>query len=214
MDQTVAPCDNFYEFACGKFVKTTVVHDRYGSEGFQSFVQAQQDETLRRILDSPEDENELKPFKLAKRTYKMCIDHEKLNEMDSKPLLDIINDLGGWSLLSTSLEKEDFKWQSFYESVFRKGFAKDFFMSVYLTPDAKQKTKYIVKISPPSKEDFNRGYYEYLPMGLKSKQIKAYYDYMIEYMTSLGAEKEESEKQMLEVLEFEMMLQNVSLMNV
>lgn len=54
---------------------------------------------------------------------------------------------------------------------------------------------------------------EYLTKGLQDKIVKAYYDYMVDIATLLGAKKEVAEVQLKESIEFEMLLANVSLHN-
>lgn len=51
---------------------------------------------------------------------------------------------------------------------------------------------------------------EYLVKGLKDKIVKAYYEYMVDIAVIYGAKKENAERELLESLEFEIALANVS----
>ena len=73
MDENVDPCNDFYEFACGGFVKKTKIPDDRPFIN-QHVIQNQElQKQLRQVLAKDILPNELKPFKLAKTLYKSCI---------------------------------------------------------------------------------------------------------------------------------------------
>jgi hypothetical protein len=86
----------------------------------------------------------------------------------------------------------------------------DYLLSIYLATNPKEPSTYAIKITPPSVEDFNRGYYDLLPEGLNSSLVNAYYTYMKEFTVLIGANETDAEKDMFEVLEFEQKLFKVS----
>lgn len=198
-----SPCTNFFDFACGKFVKSTIVHDRYGEQGFSTALRQKSEEKIRKLLASPIKADEIRPFKLVKETYRMCINHDQLDKDDKAPLLDLIEDLGSWNLLSKGLNIPPRTWQEMYEKILARGFISDMFMSVYLATNPKNTSYYSIKITPPSAEDFNRGYYGLLPKGINDTLVNAYYTYMKEFTVVMGADPKDAEREMLEVLELE-----------
>lgn len=80
IDENVDPCENFYEFACGKFIKNTFIPD--DKIAMMSFVHVQDKVLgqLRLILNERSAQNESKPFTLAKTFNKACMDQEILEE--------------------------------------------------------------------------------------------------------------------------------------
>lgn len=78
IDENVDPCDNFYEFACGKFIKNTFIPD--DKIAMMSFVHVQDKVLgqLRLILNERSAHNESKPFTLAKTFNRACMDQETL----------------------------------------------------------------------------------------------------------------------------------------
>ena len=51
---------------------------------------------------------------------------------------------------------------------------------------------------------------EYLSKGLEDKIVKAYYEYMVDIAVIYGADRSRAERELMESLEFEMKLANVS----
>lgn len=78
IDENINPCDNFYEFACGKFIRNTFIPD--DKIAMMSFVHVQDKVLgqLRLILNERSSANESKPFTLAKTFNTACMDQETL----------------------------------------------------------------------------------------------------------------------------------------
>lgn len=77
IDESVAPCDDFYEFACGKYIKNTEIPDDKVTVDTFSIVRDILQDQLKTIITSPVEENEIEPFKMVKRLYSACMDKGK-----------------------------------------------------------------------------------------------------------------------------------------
>ena len=73
MDMSIEPCDDFYNFACGNFVKETNIPDEKVSVNTFSVIGDKLQEQLRNLVSDPVNENEAEPFKLAKYVYRACM---------------------------------------------------------------------------------------------------------------------------------------------
>lgn len=84
IDENVDPCDNFYEFACGKFLKNTFIPD--DKIAVMSFLQVQDKVLgqLRAVLNERSLPNESKPFTLAKTFNVACMDEQTLEKNGEK----------------------------------------------------------------------------------------------------------------------------------
>lgn len=59
MDATIDPCDDFYDFACGKFLSDTMLTDDKVSTDTFSIARDKMQSQLLRLIDSPVEPNEL-----------------------------------------------------------------------------------------------------------------------------------------------------------
>ena len=73
MDKNADPCDNFYKFACGGFVKKTKISDDRTHESSLQMVEDVLEERLHASLAEDIQPNELRAFKLAKNLYRSCM---------------------------------------------------------------------------------------------------------------------------------------------
>ena len=79
MDQTVDPCDDFYQFACGGFEKRNIIPDDQSSVTTFSLISDKVTEQLRTLVEKPIDDDEAQPFKLVKKLFKSCLNKSKFN---------------------------------------------------------------------------------------------------------------------------------------
>ncbi|RWS13894.1 endothelin-converting enzyme 1-like protein [Dinothrombium tinctorium] len=103
IDFSVDPCTNFYDFACGRFLKTKTVPDDHTS---RNILQEMQDDIyteMKNYLQTPIDEqNDAVSIKQVKRFYASCMNDSSANDELSaaKALFDLMKASGGsWSLL-------------------------------------------------------------------------------------------------------------------
>ena len=146
MDKTVDPCENFYNFSCGGWVKNAKLPADSSSYGqlnvlFNVKVEAE----LKRILQNVTVRfGEVEAVSKVKKIYKLCKDMEAINRAGAKPVLDLINRTGGWNLVDGGRAG---KWSINSTSFAReKLYSSTAFFNLYVSVDDKNSSRFIIKV--------------------------------------------------------------------
>lgn len=73
MNFSVRPCDDFYQFACGRFDKTSIIPEDSGSVNTINLIEGRVMAQLNSILNSEVASDDIRPFKMAKQMYRLCL---------------------------------------------------------------------------------------------------------------------------------------------
>ncbi|KAI4806657.1 hypothetical protein KUCAC02_017472 [Chaenocephalus aceratus] len=123
IDRSVNPCEDFYSFSCGGWLKENSIPEDLSSYGIYPWLRQNVDVKVKELLEAPSPPDELEAVTKAKILYRSCMNETILEQLDSKPLLNIFRQpefrwpvvgegLGGeyqwsegeWSLLKTLTE--------------------------------------------------------------------------------------------------------------
>ncbi|CAM1301747.1 Uncharacterised protein at_DN0155 [Pycnogonum litorale] len=198
MNQSVDPCENFYDFACGGFLNRKLKEDQVIS----SMATSLQLEASRNLLSSIKNRNNTKPT-VAKRVLQKYFDSclNLKNKNSSKmPILDDFYNLGGFPILDSNWTDEDFSMNDIVKatSIIGYGFNSLFSISV---ERMYEENGYYIHIYPPK-----------LPLPEctysgdtkdKNKTIAAYREYMRETLQLLREDGEIADDDLNEILAFE-----------
>ncbi|KAJ8918489.1 hypothetical protein NQ315_008186 [Exocentrus adspersus] len=208
MDASVDPCDDFYEFTCGNFLKKTNIPDDKSSVTSFSIISDTLQEQLRSMIEEPVSRNEPKPFQLTKKLYRACMNKSLIENEGLDTMHSILTELGGWPVLEGPMWREsDFDWRKSVYKFRRVGYSVDYFIDFSVGVDVKNSTRRIIDLDQASL-GLRR---EFLTKGLDDKIVRAYYNYMVDIAVLFGADKDRAVRELRESLEFEMKLANISL---
>lgn len=148
MDQMVDPCENFYEFACGKFVHETILsNDRIAESAF-SKLNDKLNEQMEAALSEEIQPNESHAFQLAKKFTHMCVDEKGNEEKGVQPLLEVLEKLGGWPVIKgVKWNGNNWNWLSAQKEMFHDGLNSDLILEFRIGPHYHNSTERVIYVS-------------------------------------------------------------------
>uniref|UniRef100_A0AC35U6Q2 Neprilysin n=1 Tax=Rhabditophanes sp. KR3021 TaxID=114890 RepID=A0AC35U6Q2_9BILA len=208
MNKSVDPCENFFEYACGRWNKEHSIPDGMSQYGTFNFVREQVRSQLKIILESP-DHNESKSVNMVKTVYTSCMNTTELVNENTKTLRTELTKLGGWPLLRDGTWSEDNFDLTTLLSAARNEFGVEVFFQVYVYADSKDTTKNILNLDQSSLS-LGRGSRDYyLNETMFASHLAAYKHYLIDFVNllktdwNLALQLSDIEISQKELLEFE-----------
>lgn len=113
IDDSVDPCDDFYQYACGKWDQKNPVPENETTSGLWNMVETKIRKQVKGLIEAPIEQNDLFAVKLAKKWYQTCA-NEVREETDSiEPIVATLWRHGGWPLIMQKGEWDDriYNWQ-------------------------------------------------------------------------------------------------------
>ncbi|CAF3477996.1 unnamed protein product [Rotaria socialis] len=105
LDETVEPCEDFYHFVCGTWIKNSRIPDDADSINTFSTLRTQLDYNVVDILTPPPSNDTAEPTALdnARILYNSCVNEQNIEDEGTDTILSIVNnELGGWPILEGS----------------------------------------------------------------------------------------------------------------
>lgn len=102
MDNQTRPCDDFYQFACGRWIQTQVIPDEKTSLSVFSQNTADLNIKLRALIERPARDDDPPIVGQMRNMYASCMNLSDIEARGDEPLLDVLRDLGGWPVLATN----------------------------------------------------------------------------------------------------------------
>lgn len=148
MDQTIDPCENFYEFACGKYLREKVLEEDQIIDSEFSKIQIKVSKQLAAAFAEDIQPNELKCMKLAKQFTKMCMDEKGRDEHGVNPLLKILEKFGGWPVTKANKwNTYRWNWLDAHKQTFEDGLNSNILLEFSIGAHYQNSSKRVIYVS-------------------------------------------------------------------
>ncbi|NXP02667.1 NEP protein, partial [Thinocorus orbignyianus] len=178
MDSTAKPCDDFYQYACGGWLKRNVIPETSSRYSNFDILRDELEVVLKDVLDVPSN-NDIPAVQKAKTLYRSCINETAIDSRGGKPLISLLPDIADWPVATTS-------WDSSYGTVWtaetaiaqlNSKYGKKVLINFFVGTDDKNSSAHIIHIDQPGLGLPSRDYYECT--GAYAEACSAYVDFMI-----------------------------------
>ncbi|CAI4221414.1 unnamed protein product [Auanema sp. JU1783] len=163
MNATVDPCIDFYEYACGLWIKGHPIPD--DAPSVSNFENLSQDLefALKELLEEKIGREEVYDYETsaigkAKYFYKLCLNESEIFDNWRKTFDEVIESFGGWPSLGHPMNPNTVSIERLYGDMVSK-FRADSLFKATVQPDDKNSERHVLLIDQPALNLFARDFY-------------------------------------------------------
>ncbi|ERE82715.1 membrane metallo-endopeptidase-like 1-like protein [Cricetulus griseus] len=215
MDSSEKPCDNFYQYACGGWLRRHVIPETNSRYSVFDILRDELEVILKGVLEDS-SVRDRPAVEKAKTLYRSCMNESVIEKRDSQPLLDILDVVGGWPVaMEKWTETMGPRWELERQlAVLNSQFNRRVLIDLFIWNDDQNSSRHVIYIDQPTLGMPSREYY--FSDGNNQRVREAYLQFMTSVATmlrkdlNLPKDKNLVEKEMAQVLELETHLANAT----
>ncbi|XP_033885136.1 neprilysin-like isoform X1 [Acipenser ruthenus] len=188
MDTTADPCQNFYQYACGGWLKKNIIPETSSRYSTFDILRDELEVVMKDVLEKP-DTADISALKKAKTLYKSCTNETTIESRGGLPLINMLPKVLEWPVASDD-------WENIYGTkwtlenaiaALNANYGKQVLINFFVGTDDKASNVHIIHFDQPGLGLPSRDYYEC--SGAYEEACTAYVDFMIDVATLIRKEK-------------------------
>ncbi|XP_015245367.1 PREDICTED: endothelin-converting enzyme-like 1 isoform X4 [Cyprinodon variegatus] len=216
IDPTIQPCQDFYSFACGGWLRRHGIPEDKLSYGIITAIGEHNEEKLQRLLLEPiQRRGPESAERKVKEFYRSCISIQEIDKLGSEPMTEVLDSCGGWDLAgappgAAGWEREGAPQRpDFNELLYRTQgvYSTAVFFSLTVNVDDKNSSRNAIRIDQEGLTLPERSLY--LGQDEDSVKILAAYKALMERLLSMLGAHNATQKSK-EIIELETQLANIT----
>ncbi|CAN9511146.1 unnamed protein product [Ophioblennius macclurei] len=216
IDPTIQPCQDFYSFACGGWLRRHGIPEDKLSYGIITAIGEHNEEKLQRLLLEPIRRSGINSAeRKVKEFYRSCVTIQEIDKLGSDPMTEVIDSCGGWDLVgappaATGWEREGAPQRpDFNELLYRTQgvYSTAVFFSLTVNVDDKNSSRNAIRIDQEGLTLPERSLY--LGQDEDSVKILAAYKALMERLLSMLGAHNATQKSK-EIIQLETRLANIT----
>uniref|UniRef100_A0A8C0KDF9 Membrane metalloendopeptidase like 1 n=1 Tax=Canis lupus dingo TaxID=286419 RepID=A0A8C0KDF9_CANLU len=213
MDPSREPCEDFYQYACGGWLRRHVIPETNSRYSVFDILRDELEVILKGVLENATTQDRPAVQK-AKMLYRSCMNQSVIEKRDSQPLLNILDVMGGWPVTMDKWNQSP-KWELEQQlALMNTQFNRRVLIDLFIWNDDQNSSRHIIYIDQPTLGMPSREYY--FNEGSNRKVREAYLQFMMSVAMMLRADMNLPEnsylvrEDMVQVLELETQLANAT----
>ncbi|XP_071016647.1 membrane metallo-endopeptidase-like 1 [Oncorhynchus clarkii lewisi] len=160
MDATVEACQNFYQYACGGWLERHVIPETSSRHSVFDILRDKLEIVLKGVFETESDQDR-DAFKKAKTLYSSCMNETLIEQLDSKPLMHLIDSIGDWPVASEDWNGATEQAWSLEDTLatLNSHYHKKVILDMYVWTDDRDSRRHIIYIDQPGLGMPSRDYY-------------------------------------------------------
>ncbi|XP_034023687.1 endothelin-converting enzyme-like 1 [Thalassophryne amazonica] len=217
IDPTIQPCQDFYSFACGGWLRRHGIPEDKLSYGIITAIGEHNEEKLQRLLLEPiRRRGESSAERKVKEFYRSCVNIQEIDKLGSDPMMEVIDSCGGWDLVgappsAAGWEREGAPQRpDFNELLYRTQgmYSTAVFFSLTVNVDDKNSSRNAIRIDQEGLTLPERSLY--LGQDEDSVKILAAYKALMERLLSMLGAAHNATQKSKEIIQLETRLANIT----
>ncbi|KAK6643987.1 hypothetical protein RUM43_000252 [Polyplax serrata] len=149
LDSEVDPCEDFYSFACGNWIRNHPVPPTENHWNQFEILEKRLDVQVRELLEEENLEEDPQIVKTVRKVYKACMNTGRIERRGLNPLVKLLEEFDNWPLATSDWDPKRFNWQRLISDVGRR-LAINTILMVYVDVDKKNTSRNVVIVDEPT----------------------------------------------------------------